>query len=63
MAEANIIKAHMEVVGSDGVHVGTVDGVEEHRIKLIKKDSGEGAHAGHHHYIPAGWCRTSRAMS
>jgi hypothetical protein len=37
--------------GSGGVHVGTVDRVEENRIKLTKADSGEGRHRGHHHYI------------
>ena len=26
------IKEHMEVIGADGVHVGTVDRVEENRI-------------------------------
>jgi hypothetical protein len=45
------IKEHMEVIGADGVHVGTVDKVEGGRIKLTKKDSGEGAHKGHHHFI------------
>jgi hypothetical protein len=45
------IKEHMEVIGADGVHVGTVDRVEKHRIKLTKADSGEGRHKGHHHYI------------
>lgn len=45
------IKEHMEVIGADGVHIGTVDKVEGNRIKLTKKDSGEGAHKGHHHYI------------
>jgi hypothetical protein len=45
------IKEHMEVIGADGVHVGTVDKVEGGRIKLTKKDSGEGSHKGHHHYI------------
>ena len=45
------IKEHMEVIGADGVHVGTVDKVEGNRIKLTKKDSGEGSHKGHHHYI------------
>ena len=45
------IKEHMEVIGADGVHVGTVDRVEGNRIKLTKKDSGEGSHKGHHHYI------------
>jgi hypothetical protein len=40
----------MEIIGADGVHVGTVDKVEGNRIKLMKKDSGEGAHKGHHLY-------------
>ena len=30
---------------------GTVDKVEGSRIKLTKKDSGQGAHKGHHHFI------------
>ncbi|TVV74510.1 DUF2171 domain-containing protein [Sphingomonas solaris] len=47
MTEANIIKEHMEIVGSDGGHVGTVDKVEGDRIKLTKAESGDGAH----HYI------------
>ena len=45
------IKEHMEVIGADGVHVGTVDRVEGNRIKLTKKDSGEGSHKGHHHFV------------
>jgi hypothetical protein len=45
------ISEHMEVIGADGVHVGTVDKVEGNRIKLTKKDSGEGSHKGHHHFI------------
>jgi hypothetical protein len=45
------IKEHMEVIGADGVHVGTVDKVEDNRIKLTKKDSGEGTHKGHHHFV------------
>lgn len=48
------IKEHMEVIGADGVHVGTVDRVEAHRIKLTKADSGMGRHKGHHHYIDLG---------
>ncbi|HWZ39499.1 MAG TPA: DUF2171 domain-containing protein [Bradyrhizobium sp.] len=48
------IKEHMEVIGADGVHIGTVDKIEGHRIKLTKKDSGEGSHKGHHHYIDLG---------
>jgi hypothetical protein len=42
----------MEVIGADGVHVGTVDKVEGTRIKLIKADSG--SHKTHHHYISEG---------
>src|SRR5450759_4924884 len=53
-SEMTEIKEHMEVIGADGVHVGTVDKVEGNRIKLTKKDSGEGSHKGHHHYIDRG---------
>lgn len=48
------IAEHMEVIGADGVHVGTVDRVEGNRIKLTRKDSGEGSHKGHHHFIDKG---------
>ena len=41
----------LEVIGAGGVHVGTVDRVENNRIKLTKADSGEGKHKGHHHYV------------
>ncbi|GGE09263.1 hypothetical protein GCM10011390_30440 [Aureimonas endophytica] len=51
MSNIGSIREHMEVIGADGAHVGTVDRVEGDRIKLTKKDSGEGAHQGHHHYI------------
>ena len=47
------IREHMEVIGADGVHIGTVDRVEENRIKLIRADSGIG-HEEHHHFIPRG---------
>jgi hypothetical protein len=47
------IREHMEVIGADGVHIGTVDRVEENRIKLIRADSGIG-HEQHHHYLPRG---------
>ncbi len=52
MIDVSRIKEHAEVIGADGVHVGTVDHVEGDRIKLTKKDSGQGAHQGHHHFIP-----------
>ncbi|MBV9930870.1 MAG: DUF2171 domain-containing protein [Alphaproteobacteria bacterium] len=54
MAGAADIREHMEVIGADGVHVGTVDHVEGDRIKLTKADSGQGSHQGHHHYIALG---------
>ena len=51
MTDMSKIKEHMEVIGADGAHVGTVDRVEKNRIKLVKADSGEGTHKGHHHFI------------
>lgn len=56
MVDASQIKEHAEVIGADGTHVGTVDGVEGDRIKLTKNDSpqtqdGKGAK---HHYISLG---------
>lgn len=50
MINASEIGEHAEVIGSDGAHVGTVDRVEDGRIKLTKADS-SGDHAGHHHFI------------
>ena len=49
MANASQIREHMEVVGSDGQHVGTVDRIEGDRIKLTKDDSQA---QGQHRYIP-----------
>jgi hypothetical protein len=47
------IQEHMEVLGSDGQHVGVVDGLEgEDRIKLTKSDAEAD---GLHHYIPMDW--------
>lgn len=54
MTDASHIREHMDVIGADGVHVGTVDRVEGDRIKLTKADSGEGSHEGHHHFISLG---------
>ena len=43
------IKEHMEVLGSDGQHVGTVDHLEgTDKIKLTKTDASDGKH----HLIP-----------
>jgi len=47
------IREHMEVIGADGVHLGTVDKVEGNRIKLVRADSGV-AHEDHHPFIPRG---------
>lgn len=46
--DASQIKEHMDVVGSDNQHVGTVDHLEGQRIKLTRKDP---AADGKHHYI------------
>jgi hypothetical protein len=54
MADLDKIQEHMEVIGADGVHVGTVDHIEGGRIKLTKDDSGEGRHEGHHPNLDAG---------
>lgn len=50
----NRIREDMEVIGADGVHIGTVDRTEGNRIKLKKSDS-FGRHEGHHHYIEMGF--------
>lgn len=54
MANVANITEHMEVLSSDGKHVGTVDHMEgEDKIKLTRSDIE--AHDGHHHFIPVGW--------
>jgi len=55
MADTTRIQEHMEVVGSDGQHVGTVDHVEGDQIKLTRKDPAAG---GQHHYLSADRVRT-----
>lgn len=56
MTDLSTIKEHMEVVGADEVHLGTVDKVEGARIKLTKADSADagGDGKGRHHYISSG---------
>lgn len=49
------VREHMEVVGSDGERVGTVDKVSGDRIILTKNDPNAG---GHHHSIPCAWIQT-----
>ena len=53
MAGFEDVREHMEVIGADGVRVGTVDRVEGDRIKLTKIEN-VGAHEGHHHFISRG---------
>ena len=53
MAAAKMIAQYMEVVGSDGAHVGTVERVEgADQIKLAKDDPDAG---GQDRYIPLAW--------
>ena len=58
MTDTSKIREHMEVIGADGVHVGTVDAIVDGRIKLAKRDSGEGSHKGHNHFIDLGLVAT-----
>lgn len=46
------IAEHMEVVGRDGVHVGTVDKIRGDDIVLTRTDPAAG---GVHHLIPGAW--------
>lgn len=51
----NRVAEHMEVVGSDGEHIGKVDKVRGDRIVLAKNDPNSG---GHHHSIPSRWIQS-----
>lgn len=48
MFEKIRIKEHMEIADARGQHVGTVDDVEDERIKLTKSDAAD----GQHHFLP-----------
>ena len=52
MIDATRIREHMEVIGSDGKHVGRVDHVLGEDIELSKMDLGAGLK---HHLIPVSW--------
>lgn len=52
MVDLSQIREHMEIIGADGVHIGTVDKIEGDRIKMTKADSG--SHGDHHHYFSGG---------
>lgn len=53
------VREHMEVVGSDGEHIGTVDKLRGDRIILTKNDQDAG---GVHHSIPSSWIRSVDAQ-
>ena len=53
MDETPEIQEHMEVLGSDGKHVGIVDSLDDpDRIKLTRHDPKSG---NKHHFIPLDW--------
>ena len=52
MVQPADIREHMEVIGSDGGHVGRVDHVLGDEIELAKLDLGAGLR---HHLIPITW--------
>jgi len=53
MVQVQQIREHMEVCGSDGEHVGTVDCTKDsNKIILTKNDPKSG---GEHHVIPIDW--------
>jgi hypothetical protein len=52
MIDAGSIREHMEVIGSDGGHVGKVDHVLGQEIELARMDLGSGFK---HHMIPVSW--------
>jgi len=52
MVDVSMIREHMEVVGSDGGHVGRVDHVLGDEIELTKLDVASGLR---HHLIPLSW--------
>ena len=53
--QLNRVEEHMEVVGADGEHVGTVDKVRGDRVILTKNDADAG---GRHHSVPSSWIRS-----
>lgn len=54
MVDPSAIREHLEVVGSDGEHVGRVDHVQGDRIELARIDAAAGFK---HHLIPLSWVR------
>ena len=54
-AYETLIRDDMDVVGSDGGHVGTVDHLDGSKIKLKKNDTLSG---GQHHFVPMDWIKS-----
>ncbi len=54
MIDLSQIQEQSEVIGADGVHVGTVDHVEGRRIKLTKTEDESNKDTGQHIYISGG---------
>lgn len=50
MTDLSKIQPDMEVIGADGVHLGTVDHTDGDRIKMTRKDSADGKH----HWLSGG---------
>lgn len=55
VAYEGLIEDNMDVVGSDGGHIGTVDHLDGSKIKLKKNDSVSG---GQHHFVPMDWIKS-----
>lgn len=54
------VREHMDVLGSDGQHIGTVDKVKGDRIKLTRSDADA---SGRHHYVPCAWVESVEGES
>ena len=52
MFNTNQVKERMEIVGADGVHVGTVDRIEGDRLNLTKPEIGQRPHLNRQHFLP-----------
>ena len=52
MFDTSTIKKSMEIVGADGVSVGTVDAVVGDHLNLTRADTGQRQHPERQHYLP-----------
>lgn len=56
MIQSSQVQPHMEVIGSDNEHVGTVDHLDPNdSIKLTRTDMDAD---GSHHWIPLSWAES-----